>query len=150
MRTPPKKSLNRGRQLNILLVQGNPLDAMIVERTIPEISPMTSVSRADDGIGALEVIKSGELPTSYIILLDINMARMNGQGSLKEICSTSGVSDSVVFMFTTSDRALDIESAYKERVNGYIVKRHKKEDMNSVLLTVQNFWTTCELPVLGN
>ncbi len=59
--------------MNILLVEGNPLDAMIVERTISETSPITSVSRADDGIGALKVIKSGDLPTPNIILLDINM-----------------------------------------------------------------------------
>ncbi|MFT6091836.1 MAG: CheY-like chemotaxis protein [Sulfitobacter sp.] len=134
------------RQMNILLVEDNPLDAMIVERTISKIAPGTFIERAEDGIEALEVINSGTLPIPFMVLLDINMPRMNGHEFLKELRSNSGASSSIVFMFTTSDSAQDIEKAYAERVNGYIVKRHNKEGMKSVLQTLQSYWTTCELP----
>jgi len=133
------------RQMNILLVEDNPLDAMIVERTISKIAPGTFVERAEDGIEALEVIQSGRLPDPFMVLLDINMPRMNGHEFLKELRSSSGASSSIVFMFTTSDSVQDIERAYAERVNGYIVKRHNKEGMKSVLETLQSYWMTCEL-----
>ncbi|MEM5521638.1 response regulator [Sulfitobacter sp. AS59] len=134
------------RQMNILLVEDNPLDAMIVERTISKIAPGTFVERAEDGIEALEVIQSGRLPDPFMVLLDINMPRMNGHEFLKELRSSSEASSSIVFMFTTSDSVQDIERAYAERVNGYIVKRHNKEGMKSVLETLQSYWMTCELP----
>ncbi|WP_245764309.1 response regulator [Sulfitobacter marinus] len=132
--------------MNILLVEDNPLDAMIVERTISKVAPGTVVERAEDGIEALEVIKSGSLPVPFMVLLDINMPRMNGHEFLKELRSNSGAPSSIVFMFTTSDSVQDIDKAYAEHVNGYIVKRPNKEGIKNALETLQSYWTTCELP----
>lgn len=135
------------RQMNILLVEDNPLDAMIVERTIASIAPDTQVVRAEDGIEALDLINQGRVPAPYIVLLDINMPRMNGHEFLEKLRVTSGFSNSIVFMFTTSDHVEDIEKAYSKRVNGYIVRRQNKEDMKSVLMMLQSFWTICEPPL---
>lgn len=134
--------------MNILLVEDNPLDAMIVLRTVSKMAPDTHVVRAQDGIEALELIKQGKVPAPYIVLLDINMPRMNGHEFLEKLRVTSDFSSSIVFMFTTSDHVEDIEKAYKKRVNGYIVKRQNTEGMKSVLVMLQSFWTTCEPPLI--
>lgn len=135
------------RQMNILLVEDNTLDVMMIQRALSRIAPDAVVTRAEDGIEALEIINSGRTTNPFFILLDINMPRMNGHEFLKELRKTAIASDSVVFTFTTSDSVQDIARAYRESVNGYIVKPHKREDMNKKISTLQEFWTICEPPV---
>ncbi|SNT39715.1 response regulator [Antarctobacter heliothermus] len=91
------------RQMNILLVEDNTLDVMMIQRALSRIAPDAVVTRAEDGIEALEIINSGRTANPFFILLDINMPRMNGHEFLKELRTTGIASDSVVFMFTTSD-----------------------------------------------
>ncbi|WP_323766495.1 response regulator [Antarctobacter sp.] len=135
------------RQMNILLVEDNSLDAMMVQRALAKIASNAVTTRAEDGVEALEIINSGELSGPFFVLLDINMPRMNGHEFLKEFRTTSAASDSVVFMFTTSDSPQDIAKAYRQRANGYIVKPHNREDMKKKMSTLQGFWTICEPPV---
>lgn len=135
------------RQMNILLVEDNALDVMMIQRALSKIAPDAVLTRAEDGIEALEIINSGRTNTPFFILLDINMPRMNGHEFLKQLRRTSIASDSVVFMFTTSDSVQDIAQAYRESVNGYIVKPHNREDMTKKISTLQDFWTICEPPL---
>ena len=135
------------RQMNILLVEDNTLDAMMIERALSKIVPDAVLLHAEDGIAALELINSGKAPSPFFVLLDINMPRMNGHEFLRELRTASDASDSVVFMFTTSDSEKDIAKAYRERVNGYIVKPHNREDMKSIFSTLQGFWSICEPPL---
>lgn len=135
------------RQMNVLLVEDNNLDAMMVERAIARIEPNAVITRAADGLAALEAINADSIPKPYFIMLDVNMPRMNGHEFLKELRARESVSESMVFMFTTSDSAKDIAKAYKERVNGYIVKPQGKAGMNSILETIQKYWNTCEPPL---
>ncbi|WP_255356768.1 response regulator [Thioclava sp. SK-1] len=133
--------------MNILLVEDNNLDAMMIERALGKVAPVSVVHRAVDGIHALELISSGQVPYPFFVLLDINMPRMNGHEFLGELRASSQASDSMVFMFTTSDSAQDIAKAYSERVNGYIVKPQTKDGMKKIIETLQGFWTTCEPPL---
>ncbi|WP_417206212.1 response regulator [Antarctobacter sp.] len=135
------------RQMNILLVEDNSLDAMMVQRALAKIASNAVTTRAEDGVEALEIINSGELSGPFFVLLDINMPRMNGHEFLKEFRATGAASDSVVFMFTTSDSSQDIAKAYRQRANGYIVKPHNREDMNKKMSTLQGFWSICEPPL---
>ncbi|ABF64730.1 response regulator [Rhodobacteraceae bacterium R_SAG7] len=134
------------RQMNILLVEDDDLDAMMIKRAMAQVAPDAHLIRATDGVEALEIVQSNRVEDPYFILLDVNMPRMNGHEFLKELRASSEHSDTMVFMFTTSESARDIARAYQERANGYIVKPHGKAAMNSILDTLQRYWTTCEPP----
>ncbi|NIZ13942.1 response regulator [Phaeobacter sp. HF9A] len=135
------------RQMNILLVEDNNLDAMMIERALGKVAPDTHVTRAVDGVEALEIINADRMVKPYFILLDINMPRMNGHEFLQALRGSAIDSENMVFMFTTSDSAQDIAKAYRESVNGYIVKPQGRAGMNAVLDTLQSYWSTCEPPL---
>ncbi|TNJ45113.1 response regulator [Phaeobacter sp. B1627] len=134
------------RQMNILLVEDDNLDAMMIERALNRVAPDATVKRAVDGLEGLELIEADVMPKPYFVLLDINMPRMNGHEFLRALRASQTASDSIVFMFTTSDSAQDIAEAYRERVSGYIVKPQGTAGMNTILHTLQGFWTACEPP----
>ena len=140
------------RQMNVLLVEDDDVDAMIARRALKKIAPDAVVVHVQDGIEALELLKNDTnqcaIPHPYFILLDINMPRMNGHEFLAELRGLdTGQADTVVYMFTTSDNPSDIERAYSSRANGYILKPCNQDSLRNTLETLQNFWRVCEPPL---
>ena len=81
---------------------------------------------AEDGLEALDILR-GRSPEKrisypYIILLDLNMPRMNGFEFLPELRDDQALLSAVVFVLTTSDAPSDRERAYRENIAGYMVK----------------------------
>ncbi|MGP6086978.1 response regulator [Antarctobacter jejuensis] len=138
------------RQMNILLVEDNSLDAMMIQRALSKVAPDATVTHATDGIEALNLLAAGALRHPYFILLDINMPRMNGHEFLQALQQNGSDANSMVFMFTTSDSPHDIARAYKGRANGYIVKPHNREGMRRILDSLHEFWSICEPPLAEN
>lgn len=139
-------------EMNILLVEDNKLDAMFVVRALSKVAPKATLTHAQDGNEALELVRARDPGTAlsrpFFVLLDINMPRMNGHEFLKELRRLDEGYDSIVFMFTTSDSPQDISTAYRNGVNGYIVKPHSSKDLKEVLGTLQRYWAICEPPLL--
>jgi len=139
--------------MNILLVEDNDLDVEILRRGLKKLGAQNSLVRARDGLEALQMLKDdladNRLPRPYVILLDINMPRMNGHEFLQELRETKGISDARVFVFTTSDSKKDIGLAYQRNANGYIVKPNSSSELCDVLQTLQRFWAICEDPSVG-
>lgn len=136
--------------MNILLVEDNDLDVAILRRSMKKLDIFNSLIRARDGLEALEFLKSNlvkrELQHPYVILLDINMPRMNGHEFLAELRETDALKDSRVYVFTTSDSKKDINLAYENNVNGYIVKPNSTSELTDILKALQEFWSICEVP----
>lgn len=139
------------RQLNILLVEDNKLDAMFFTRALGKVAPDAKVFHAKDGLEALDMLRETDPSTAlerpFVTLLDINMPRMNGHEFLENLRGMEADGDSVVFMFTTSDSPQDIARAYANRVNGYFVKPQNTTGLKTVLKTIQDFWSICETPM---
>ncbi|WP_245853358.1 response regulator [Maliponia aquimaris] len=132
--------------MNILLVEDNSLDAMMIRRALSKVAPDAAVAHASDGLEALDLLESDRLRPPYFVLLDINMPRMNGHEFLERLRSARAGSDTVVFVFSTSDCPRDIAKAYRQHANGYIVKPHDKKGMMASLATLRDFWELCEPP----
>jgi CheY-like chemotaxis protein len=134
------------KQVSILVVDDDEVDVESFRRTLSKLKIANPVYRARDGIEALEMLKSNNIPQPYIILLDINMPRMNGLEFLEHIRTDSALTSSVVFILTTSTADEDIFEAYRLHVAGYI----SKKDMDTHFLTVVGFldhyWRIVELP----
>lgn len=139
------------KEVTIVLVEDDDVDAKSVTRAIEKLKIVNPVIRAYDGLDALSQFRGeGENPTikkPYIILLDINMPRMNGIEFLEVIRGDELLHDSIIFVLTTSKAEEDRIAAYKNHVAGYIVKSEVESGFPGILKMIENYWRIVELPV---
>jgi CheY-like chemotaxis protein len=137
------------KEVSILLVEDDDVDAMGISRALKKLRMANPFHRARDGIEALEMLRSQTIKRPHIILLDLNMPRMNGLELLHELREDESLSDSVVFVLTTSKDDNDIVQAYKKHIAGYIVKSNLDTDFTELLLLLDHYWRIVELPANG-
>ena len=134
-----------------LLVEDNDLDVEKITRAFTRLKIGNSIVRAKDGYEALDILQGNngkaKILAPYIILLDLNMPKMNGVEFLKALRADETISHSPVIVLTTPDRRNDVESAYAHNVCGYIVKPVRIDQMFEALSTLNMFWKVCELPL---
>lgn len=139
--------------MNIFLIEDNDLDVELLKRGLKKLGAGGSLVRAKDGMEALEILTEDvtkrTLPRPHVILLDINMPRMNGHEFLEELRQNEEIQDARVFVFTTSNSGKDINLAYRNNASGYIVKPNSSMELRNVLETLQHFWSICEHPDLS-
>lgn len=112
--------------LSILLVDDDDVAAEAVVRGLAKHSMHCPIAIAEDGCAALQVLR-GTHPTvriakPYLVLLDLNMPRMNGFEFLRELRMDKTLRGTVVFILTTSGSNAERSRAYDENVAGYIMK----------------------------
>ncbi len=114
------------KDITILIVEDDHVSVMAIERALKKLSLGFQTRVAGDGAHALDVLRGtgGEDPLlgPYLILLDINMPRMNGHELLSELRSDPRLRRALVFVLTTSDSPDDIQAAYDRNVAGYLSK----------------------------
>ncbi|WP_242927703.1 response regulator [Pontibacter vulgaris] len=112
--------------VNILLVEDDYLDIMNVERELKKISITHPIHVARNGREALSMLRGDGVakisPAPSVILLDINMPKMNGLEFLAELRTEPEFSHIPVFIMTTSNEDTDRLEAQRLNVTGYIVK----------------------------
>jgi CheY-like chemotaxis protein len=115
--------------INILLVEDDQLDAMDIKRTLDKLNIIYKMVVARNGEEAIDFLKGNheesidKLPD--VVLIDINMPRMNGLEFLSVIRSTEEWKGLKCFVITTSDEQVDKDKADELGVSGYIVKPFK-------------------------
>ncbi|MCB9996237.1 MAG: response regulator [Rhodospirillales bacterium] len=115
----------------ILLVEDNEIDVEIVERTFRKASIANPIFKAKDGVEAYDILRgksSVEMALPCVMLVDINMPRMDGFDLLEKIREDKELCKNVAFMLTTSNRQEDITRAYDLNVAGYLMK----DDINRI------------------
>lgn len=142
-----------GKDINILLVEDDDVDAEILKRGLRKIGASGSLVRARDGVDALEILtqdaQSQTVPRPFVVLLDINMPRMNGHEFLAALRENEVVNAARVIVFTTSDNQKDLALAYKNNASGYIVKPNSSSELIDVLKSLTCYWEICEHPLDG-
>jgi len=135
----------KNREVTLLLIEDDDVDAMTVERSLRKKKVGNNIVRALDGIHALEILNEKNL-SPFIILLDLQLPRMNGLEFLNEIRSHKKYSKSVVFILTTSKDEYDISESYKHSVAGYFVKDEVGENFMNVIGMLDSYWKIVHLP----
>ena len=136
------------KQVTILLVDDDDVDVMGIERALKKLKIVNPVLRAHDGMEALELLrKPGAVTRPFLILLDLNMPRMNGIETLEELRKDRSLSSSVVFVLTTSADDKDMVAAYSKNVAGYIIKKQVGDGFMQVMEMLDHYWRVVELPV---
>lgn len=136
--------------LHILLVEDDDVDAEQMLRAFRQHQISNPITHVIDGVDALQALRgeSGypRLPRPYIILLDINMPRMNGLEFLQALRRDAELKRSVVFVLTTSMRDEDIMAAYNEQIAGYLLKTKVNQEFLEFLKLLNLYHVMIELP----
>ena len=132
--------------IKILLVEDDDIDAQGIKRAFKKQNIKNPVIRAKNGVEGLEVLRSGELTKPRIVLLDIQMPKMNGLEFLAELRKDDALKDTVVFVLTTSKSEEDIVAAYKKSIAGYIVKTELDTSFKQLIDLLRSYWQAIELP----
>jgi len=138
--------------LNILLVEDDSVDVMNVQRAFKKNNIFNPLNIAYNGVEALNMLRGTNgiakiNPLPRIILLDINMPKMNGLEFLKELRSDPILKAITVFVMTTSNDDTDKIEAYNLNAAGYILKPLSFEKFVNAISILNNYWKLCEQPV---
>lgn len=135
------------RILNILLVEDDEVDVRSVQRAFKKGNITNPVHVAGNGIEALAMLRGQTLPQNRrIVLLDINMPKMNGIEFLREVRKDPALAPLSVVVLTTSNEDRDRMEAYRLNVAGYLLKPVTFNDFVNVMSTLNKYWTLMELP----
>ncbi len=135
------------RALNILLVDDDEVDVMTVRRAFQKANISNPVFVASNGVEALELLRSGQIPPHRrLVLLDLNMPKMNGIELLREIRKDSDLKMITVVVLTTSNEDRDRVEAFELNVAGYLLKPVTFNTFAEVMTTMNKYWTLMELP----
>lgn len=139
----------RPQPLHLLVVDDDDIDVMVIRRAIQKARILNPITVARDGVEALERLRDGSVPRPYVILLDVNMPRMNGHEFLDQIRRDDELKDSTVFMLTTSESEVDKNAAVNRRVAGYVVKQCAGEEFRDLVHLLDGYWRIVEMPDRG-
>ncbi|MDB4879276.1 MAG: hypothetical protein JWL60_722 [Gemmatimonadetes bacterium] len=133
--------------LNILLVEDDEVDVMNVERAFRKNHISNPLFTAGNGIEALERLRSGAIPRERrIVLLDLNMPKMNGLEFLTELRKDPELKQTTVVVLTTSNAERDKIDAYNLNVAGYLLKPVTFSNFCEVMAALNKYWTLVEMP----
>lgn len=133
------------KMVNILLVEDDEVDVMNVKRAFLKNNIKNPLFVAGNGVEALEMLETSIVPLPRIIILDINMPKMNGIEFLKIVRETERLKNISVFVMTTSNEDSDKIKAYDLNVAGYILKPLSFEKFLASVATLKNYWQLCEM-----
>ncbi|MBO6518959.1 MAG: response regulator [Rhodospirillales bacterium] len=141
---------NDSGRVSLLLVEDDDVDIAAVRRALKVLKIENPLHVARDGVEALAILRGengGEkLPRPYIIMLDLNMPRMDGREFLQEVRRDVALQDAVIFIMTTSRDDDDKRTAYDHHVAGYIVKEDPIGSFRETINLIDHYARLVELP----
>jgi CheY-like chemotaxis protein len=130
----------------ILLVEDDRIDAMAVKRAFRAIRVANPLVMAENGEAALAWLQDPENPRPCVILLDLNMPRMNGIEFLRIAKADPALRRIPVVVLTTSREEEDKLNSFDLCVAGYMLKPVDYQKFVEVVKTIDLYWTLSELP----
>jgi two-component system, chemotaxis family, response regulator Rcp1 len=139
------------RVVDILLVEDNPADARLILEALKECHISHRLQVVEDGVEALAYLRRESAyvgkPRPHLILLDLNLPRMDGRDVLGQIKSNASLRDIPVVVLTTSQAETDIGVCYERHANCYVTKPVDLSEYMATVKSIENFWlATAKLP----
>jgi len=132
--------------VNVLVVEDDDVDVMAIRRAFQKRKLANHIHVAHDGIEALELLSSAAVARPYVVILDLNMPRMNGIEFLAALRQDPVHRDAVVFVLSTSPALQDRRAAYQANVAGYVEKSGAGNSFASLLDLLERYWEIVKLP----
>ena len=130
----------------VLLVEDDRVDAMTVRRALGEIGVANRLDTAENGEKALDRLRDPSMETPCIILLDLNMPRMNGIELLGVIKGDDRLRRIPVVVLSTSREEQDRMESFRLGAAGYMLKPVDYREFVEMVRTIDLYWTLSELP----
>ncbi|MEO9475706.1 MAG: response regulator [Cyclobacteriaceae bacterium] len=129
--------------LSVLFIDDDSIERMKFKRTVDSSGLNVSISEVSNGEKALKALHEGALP--HVILLDLNMPRINGVEFLKILKSDVSLRHIPIVILTTSKNQRDLLKCFDIGIAGYILKPLKYEEYEERIKTVLSYWSISEL-----
>lgn len=126
--------------VDILLVEDNAADARLVREACAEGGLDVSLTVAEDGIQAMDMLRARIATPPDIVLLDLNLPGRDGREVLAEIKGDPLLKDIPVVVLTTSSSPADVCQAYNLHANCYVTKPADFEEFVQVMQSIADFW----------
>lgn len=133
----------------ILIADDDEDDRFLVQSALEECSLANPTVFVNNGLDLLDYLRKDEEQPVGLILLDLNMPRMDGRQTLKVLKSDAQLRRIPVVILTTSKSQRDIEECYELGANCYIAKPDSFEIFNDTIFTLVKFWINLsQLPIV--
>jgi len=134
----------RKGKIDIMLVEDNPADARLTEEAMRDCAMPTNLHHVWDGEQAMGFLRrEGEFanaPRPDIVLLDLNMPKMDGRAVLAQLKGDPRLMTIPVVVLTTSEAEEDILQSYELHANCYVQKPVDLDKFISIVGLIENFW----------
>lgn len=133
----------------ILLIEDDDVDTLLAKRAINELKLVNPIVRKINGEDGLAYLRDKNNEKPCIILLDLNMPRMNGFEFLKIIKADEAFKKIPVIILTTSDTRENINDSFALGAAGYIIKPVDYQQFIEAMRTVNVYWSLNQMPDMG-
>jgi CheY-like chemotaxis protein len=133
----------------ILLVEDDEVDKKTVERALTDLNDRTKLVQTHNGEEALTYLRNQTNRKPCLILLDLNMPKMNGREFLNIIKADDKLKKIPVVIHSTSSTREDINKSFELGAAGYMVKSQDYEKSKNTIRAIGQYWTLCEQPPNG-
>ncbi len=134
----------------ILLIEDDNVDVMTVKRVLRDLKIANQLVSTSNGEQALEYLRANGNKKPCVILLDLNMPKMNGTEFLKIVKTDEALKQIPVVVLTTSSQQRDVVESFKLGAAGYMVKSVGYGKFVETIRTINLYWTLSELPSNGD
>lgn len=137
--------------INVLIADDDPGDVLLIRESLKESKLHINIHHVPDGVQCLEFLekkeKFADAPKIDLLMLDLNMPRMNGRDVLKIIREKESLKKLPIVILSTSDAENDVSATYAMGVNCYITKPVDLLQFRKVVNEITDFWfTVVKLP----
>lgn len=134
----------------ILLIEDDNVDVMTVNRALRDSKVTNQLVSIGNGEEAIEYLKDKNATEPSIILLDLNMPKMDGAEFLKVVKADNILKKIPVVILTTSNSDRDVIESFELGAAGYMVKSVDYEKFVEIIRTIDQYWTLSKLPSNGD
>ncbi len=134
-----------GKENNILLIEDNPGDIALMKRAITTLKQVYRLNICTNGTDAINYVYRNEgfedAVVPDLIILDLNLPKISGYEVLSKIKDSKSIKKKIpIVVLTSSDFKEDIEKAYEENVNSYIIKPKNYSKLLEIVKSIEDFW----------
>ena len=139
------------KPIQLLLIEDDDVDAEAIERACRNRNVNCEIVRFRDGREALDALRGdfggGLLVRPYLIVLDLNLPRLDGIAFLDDLRADPIWRRSIVFVLTTSTREEDTAAAYDRRVAGYLIKEQLGPEYTALCELLDVYEKSVQFPI---
>ncbi len=133
--------------IRFLLIEDDPDHAALICNAIAQSGVGCEIEHAQSGEAALDLLSRPDGRKPDVMLLDINLPGMDGLRVLEMVKTDPSLESLPVVMLTTSSTKSDLEAAYRNHANSYVVKPDDYAEMKRVMAVIASYWSSVNAPL---